>query len=444
MNLCKSVWIQRRHGRFFKILPVVMVALTLPTRSPGAGPDSSGTIQALQAWLAQPRADRTTLSGKSFAATPISAAGAAAALDALWLDRLEFLRSDRSSEMEAKVIELDGLKMKFECLSFGATNAIPSGGRSLFISLHGGGGAPKQLNDAQWNNQVKLGRNYRPEEGLYVAPRAPTDAWDLWHQAHIDDFFARLVEDFVALQGVDPNRVYVMGYSAGGDGVYQITPRTADRWAAAAMMAGHPNEASPLGLRNVPFAIQVGANDTAYKRNAVAAEWGHRLDALHHADPEGYIHFTELHAGKGHWMDLEDRKAIPWMAQFTRNPLPPKVVWLQDDVTHTNFYWLARPMAEVKAGQLLMAERAGQVITLTSTQVETVTVLLNDELLDLDQPVVVVANGEMLFSNRVHRTIADLARTLAGRGDRDLAFSAHVAVKLPQRPAAPADDDAGH
>ena len=31
-----------------------------------------------------------------------------------------------------------------------------------------------------------------------------------------------------------------------------------DRWAAAAMMAGHPNETQPLGMRNVPIAIQVG------------------------------------------------------------------------------------------------------------------------------------------------------------------------------------------
>ena len=72
---------------------------------------------------------------------------------------------------------------------------------------------------------------------------------------------------------LDPNKVYLMGYSAGGDGVYQLAPRMADRFAAAAMMAGHPNETSPLGLRNLPFTIHMGENDTPYKRNKVAAEW---------------------------------------------------------------------------------------------------------------------------------------------------------------------------
>ena len=42
----------------------------------------------------------------------------------------------------------------------------------------------------------------------------------------------------IAFYGVDSDRVYLMGYSAGGDGVYQVAPRMADRFAAAAMMAG--------------------------------------------------------------------------------------------------------------------------------------------------------------------------------------------------------------
>jgi poly(3-hydroxybutyrate) depolymerase len=49
-----------------------------------------------------------------------------------------------------------------------------------------------------------------------------------------------------------------MGYSAGGDGVFQIAPRMADHWAAAAMMAGHPGDAAALNLRNLPFTIFMG------------------------------------------------------------------------------------------------------------------------------------------------------------------------------------------
>jgi len=44
----------------------------------------------------------------------------------------------------------------------------------------------------------------------------------------------------------------------------------ADSLAAASMMAGHPNDASPLGLRNIGFTIHVGALDNGFNRNKVA------------------------------------------------------------------------------------------------------------------------------------------------------------------------------
>ncbi len=425
----------RNHFKLASWLAAIIGLLVSSAFSQESKPSSASALDELSHWLSQSRTERTALTNLPFAQTALTKSEALAATQALWRDRLNWLRAARAKEMQAKEIDLDGLKMKFAWLSFGDSNAIPAGGRSLFISMHGGGGTTREVNDQQWTNQIRLGKSYAPTEGLYVAPRAPNDAWDMWHQAHIDEFFARLIEDFVALEHANPNRVYLMGYSAGGDGVYQLAPRMADRWAAAAMMAGHPNDASPLGLRNVPFAIQVGALDSAYHRNEVAAEWGRKLDGLEAADPEGYVHFTELHAGKGHWMDLEDRKAVPWMEKFTRNPLPDKVVWHQDDVTHTRFYWLARPKDEVKAGQELVAERAGQIITLASTNVTTVTVLLNDALLDLDEPVIIQADGLTLYSNVVPRRLACLEKTLSDSGDPQLAFSAAVTVTLPSASA---------
>ncbi len=35
-----------------------------------------------------------------------------------------------------------------------------------------------------------------------------------------------------------------------------------------------------------------------------------------------------------------DSSGIFWMSKFTRNSYPKKVVWKQDDVTHSRFYWL--------------------------------------------------------------------------------------------------------
>jgi poly(3-hydroxybutyrate) depolymerase len=37
--------------------------------------------------------------------------------------------------------------------------------------------------------------------------------------------YDRLIENMIIFEDIDPNRVYFLGYSCGGDGVYQIAPR---------------------------------------------------------------------------------------------------------------------------------------------------------------------------------------------------------------------------
>ncbi len=387
-------------------------------------------VADLKAWLALDRDQRPALAGTSFATVPLTKTETATAQEVLWQDHAKTIRETQSDAMKSGVLEIGGRQLKFESVNFpGKPGGNRAWGRSLFISMHGGGGAPAQVNTSQWRNQIKLGQAYQPAEGLYVAPRAPTDTWNLWHEGHIDALFDRLIANLIVLEKIDPNRVFLMGYSAGGDGVYQLAPRMADRWAAASMMAGHPNEASPLGLRNVPFAIHVGEKDAAYKRNEIAAEWGRKLDVLRTADPGGYEHFTDLPAGKGHWMDLEDRKAIPWMEKFTRQPLPDKVVWFQDDITHDRCYWLAVPAGKAAPGQEITATRHGAAFTLTTKNVPEVILLLNDKMTDLDQAVTIQSGGKILFSGIVPRTIASLHQTLAEREDPGLIFSSSVSVK---------------
>lgn len=233
-----------------------------------------------------------------------------------------------------------------------------------------------------------------------------------------------------AFENVDWNRVYIMGYSAGGDGVYQLAPRMADRLAAAAMMAGHPNETSPLGLRNVPFALQVGGRDSAYKRNTIAAEWKKRLAALREKDPGGYEHFVKIYPKKGHWMDQEDAVAITWMSKFTRNPTPKRIVWKQDNVTHPRLYWLGVDKDNEKARTEIIAAAQGQTIHLSATDVSEVIVYLDDRFIDLDQSVRIESHGKVLFDGKVNRTIGTLFETIETRCDPNLSFPSQISVKL--------------
>jgi pimeloyl-ACP methyl ester carboxylesterase len=357
------------------------------------------------------------------AESDLDRAAAESTLSTLWNERLAQLRAERADEMQTNCISMSGITLRWHVRVFGEA---PAGGHSLWISMHGGGNARSAVNDRQWQKQISL---YTLDEGIYVAPRAPTDTWNLWHEAHIDPMFDRLIENYVTLRGVNPDRVYLLGYSAGGDGVWQLAPRMADRWAATAMMAGHPNEASLLGLRNLPFALFVGGNDSAYRRNEVVAERAKELDRLQEADPGGYEHFARVYDGLPHWMNRREAEALPWMARHTRNPWPKKVVWLQDDVTHTRFYWLALPGEEVKVGRKITAEIAGQTVKLSGDVPQRIILRLHDALVDLDQPVRVAVEGREVFHGRVTRRAEVIRESIQERADPKSAATAKLVLE---------------
>ncbi len=353
---------------------------------------------------------------------PLGKQAAARAVRFVHDELLAAQKEARAAELDAKAITLGDHTMKWLEKSFGDA---PAGKRPLWISMHGGGEAPAEINTRQWFNQIRL---YQPEQGIYVAPRAPTDKWNMWHQEHIDPLFSRLIENMVALRGVDPDKIYLMGYSAGGDGVWQLAPRMADRFAAAAMMAGHPNESSLLGLRNLPFAIFMGENDRAHNRSKVAAEKSAEIAALHEADADGYIHLSRIYPGLGHWMELKDAEALPWMLMFTRNPWPEKIVWFQDDVTHDRFYWLRLPPGTARKGMKITASVIGRTIRLDGDVPAGTRVLLSDRLLDLDQPVGISINQGPVKETRPVRTLRVIRAALANRLDPAACPTAELVV----------------
>ncbi|MCF7973980.1 MAG: alpha/beta hydrolase [Phycisphaerae bacterium] len=417
----------RCHGKH--ILTVLVLCMSsgvmAQTQSIDRTSDPSrAAVVSLVHWL-KTNGDESSCADQAFAKVALSKKDAIEAASALWKAHVDRTGDELAKEWTDKQVHASGQTMKFDYKVFGEK---PEHGWSLYISMHGGGGTTSRVNDRQWQNQIGL---YTLEEGIYVAPRAPTDTWNLWHQAHIDALLDRLIEGAVIVKDVNIDRVYIMGYSAGGDGVFQLAPRMADRWAAAAMMAGHPNEASPLGLRNIGFTLHMGGEDAAYNRNQVAAQWKDKLSALRNEDPNGYAHVVQIHEGLGHWMNREDAVAIPWMHQFTRTPWPDRVVWFQDDVTHDRFYWLAVSEDNRKTGTLVEVDRHGQDIVITKASgLEALTLLLNDNMMDLDRPVTVHHQGKTLFDGVVPRHIVSIDHSIRNRHDPELIFSAEVTVKL--------------
>lgn len=375
----------------------------------------SSAVGDLSEFLKRDASAWTEIAAQPFAKEALSKSDSEKAEALLVEARRAQLLQERADEMKALEITIGDKKMPFFFKTYGDK---PKGGRSLFISMHGGGGAPKRVNDSQWNNQKRL---YKPEEGVYVAPRAPTDTWNLWHEKHIMPMFDRLIENMILFEDVNPDRVYVMGYSAGGDGVYQLAPRMADRWAAAAMMAGHPNDAKPLNLRNIGFALYMGGKDSAYKRNEVAAEWGKKLAKLEKDDPGGYKHLVTIYPEKRHWMDGEDASAVPWMSKFVRNTSPTKIIWRKDGNAQPRFYWLGASTDNWQSGEVITAERKDSSITL-SDKPSGLSLLLSDNIANLDADLN-VAWKDKQAKVTPKRTVAAIHQSLSERFDPSSIYS---------------------
>ncbi len=235
------------------LLALAILVLLGPT-GVGAADDP---VAGLEAWLKIPADSRGEIAGQSFADEALTREQAEKSKQLLWGDFVAQARVLRKDAVEARRVERNGSVLKYDLRTFGKPGP---NGRSLFISMHGGGGAPARVNDQQWENQKRL---YRPDEGLYVAPRAPVDAWNMWFQDDMDSLLDQLIADLVVFENVDPDRVYLMGYSAGGDGTYALAPRFADRLAAAAAMAG-------IRMRHLPRAQEPAVRPVCRRQ-------GHRI-----------------------------------------------------------------------------------------------------------------------------------------------------------------------
>ena len=206
-----------------------------------------------------------------------------------------------------RTITHGGKSMKYLTRIIGEPAA--NGKYPLYILLHGGGGTEPQYNNDSWFDVI-LGCPDAVDSGIFIACRGITDTWDMHFQEDSYPLYDRLIEHLIVNLKADPDRVYLYGYSAGGDGVYQITPRLADRFAAVNMSSGHPNNVSLLNVSNCYFNQQAGVRDY-YSEDAMrsinVSRYGKILSDYQEKYGFGYEHRTFIHVPDGHlFYDYDD------------------------------------------------------------------------------------------------------------------------------------------
>jgi hypothetical protein len=433
----------------------------------------------------------------------------------------------------------------------------------LYISLHGGGGSYTQTevertfrensNNESWKSMYvdyyiaqlssafdNGGKKDGPSS-VHVAVRGLsipgiTDTWDLLSRPEFSLLFEKLLSnlihhDPIEAKGakpvsptfVDPNRVYLMGFSAGGDGVYRLSTTMPDRFTAANMSAGHPGGVRLENLANLPLCLQVGSGDGRHlnpHRDTETArcsadlngyvESAKSFDKLKsYYDHECFIHLNTGTNPHNYWSRREELTRNPaqiiskdalgdwWAANEKvnsannnfkkdtkitntvdwvtyenplappqerklriRNPLPAYVVWdlagrpqrppegfVPTGWTPKNMcYWLMVPSTYngngvIRALYNMSSETSP--IAKNSLWVQSwdqmrgleldipITVLLNNTMLDLSQPINVYGGKSKTLLKTIAQVVQDgniQRQTLAARGDPNFIFSALITI----------------
>lgn len=256
----------------------------------------------------------------------------------LWSNLKSRYAPSRMAMLQSGQLTIANRTWKFEYKTKGAR---PQNGYMLVFGFHGGGGCPASVNDTQYNNHKNLYMNELPDGTIWFTPRANEDSWDMWFKDYMEPFVLEIIRAFALNDLIDINKVFISGYSAGGDGVYQLAPRLADHLAGAAMMAGHPNNTNLLNCRNIAFSVQVGGNDSAYNRANQGILYS-RLTALLAQNYGGFDNQCKIHEGKPHWMDKQDTGIFNWLFSHVRDPYPDTILFRQPSTGQkkTLFYYL--------------------------------------------------------------------------------------------------------
>lgn len=341
---------------------------------------------------------------------------------------------------------------------YGCKGSKPKGGFPLFLYLHGSG-TPSN----EWSTGLSIALRNDDGPSAYFIPKIPnTGNYYRWYQKSKQWAWEKLLRQSFLTGDINPNRVYFFGISEGGYGSQRLASYYADYLAGAGPMAGgEPLKNAPVeNCRNIAFNFRTGADDTGFFRNVLTGYTRDAFEALQKKYPDGFIHHIELIPGYGHHIDYY--QTTPWLAKYERNPYPKHVMWENYEMDGKyrkgfyNLYLVEDPRGVFTYRVFYQMDIEDNVINLavkrtnyrtTETQdgIEMafkrtyselnkgkIRIFLNDQLVDMNRPVKVVANGKVLFDGMVQPDLKDMVESCAAFFDPTRVFPASVTIDMTQ------------
>lgn len=324
----------------------------------------------------------------------------------------------------------------------------------LIIGLHGGGsgtGAGRLL------MQTMMGIVATP--AIFVCPTSVDLGNNFyWRNPKNEKMLDLLVKEMARQFPIDPDRVYLCGYSMGGIGSYYLGARMVDRFAATGPGAGAWKGIYWPGMLNTPLYIWHGKRDMRGKNFTDFPNAENAAACLKELGPDYKYEFRAMDCDHFRVPPGEDKMMAEWLLKQKRNPYPKRIVfasprakdfmvpveasppdrWLVIDENGPGTLEMegldqggaTRLKHKLKMGTLDATWTAPNALEVKTQNVKKFRVFLSPNLLDFKKPLKIVADGKTVFEGPVKSSLKFLLQYLDERRDMGMAFVGEVAVDL--------------
>lgn len=204
-----------------------------------------------------------------------------------------------------------------------------------------------------------------------------SDVWDVW----------KIVNQ---RWRIDPERVYLAGFSMGGSGTSHLSAAYPERLAAAAAYSGGPDVRQAANYRYLPIRFEAGGQESY---GAGMPDW---VKAINGVPGRAVESFYVSHPNEGHTSDYVDFEALlDWFSQYRRVADPAVVTFTAIEPRHMSSYWVSIEAPEQYGEPASVDARIEDgALKATTTNVARIAFALPARLLPKDKSLRVVVNGK--------------------------------------------------
>jgi predicted esterase len=376
----------------------------------------------------------TTLSDRETSASALLAVAPDAQILYEWMQKgPKYDESAPVGELARERFSEDGTRFPYAFLipeSYNASRSYP-----VEFMLHGGVGRPAwEPGEALWRRGYD---SLKKEDRILVVPASWKDAY--WWQSMQADNLPALLNLLKQNYNVDENRVSLTGVSDGGTGAYFFAFKQPTQWASFLPYIGHPgvlrNANSGGGyslffenLLNKPLYIVNGEVDRLYPAESV-------MPFIKVLAETGINHTFKIIEDGGHntnWLPEEAPLIEAFKAANPRDPFPDHIEWVTDRTDRYNRnHWLVVNKRSKRGSPAIMSvTRTGNSFSVSADGAEEFTLLLNPHEVNFDENIIVTANDEVVFNDRIIPSAVTLLEWAGKDLDRSLLVLAELKISL--------------